>query len=264
MVSTGGLAGLCVAGLIAIGAPFLAYFLFRARLTLSLRNILVGAVCFILFSFAIELPLNNYLLASNPVSAAWFKAHGWIYALYGAFAAGLFEETGRLVGFGLLARKSDGAGTALAYGIGHGGAEAIIVGGLGIFQSLVLAFLYNHGKLDQVLSAKFSPDKLAAIHSKLAHLTFFNALPGGFERLSALTLQIALSFLVWRAVTRKEWRFYFLAILAHTAFDVPAMLLQRGIIHPGVWQLEAGYAALAVVVAGILLSRLPPKQTEPA
>jgi uncharacterized membrane protein YhfC len=162
MVSMSGMAGLGVAALLAIGAPFLVYVLFRHRLTLSPRNIAVGAACFILFSL-LELLPSAYLVNFNPASAAWFKLHGWGLAIYGALAAGLFEETGRLVGLGLFARKSDGAGTALAHGIGHGGVEAIIVGASLIVQSLVLVPLYNQGKLDQVLGAKVPPATLAAI-----------------------------------------------------------------------------------------------------
>ena len=52
----------------------------------------------------------------------------------------------------------------------------------------------------------------------------------GFERVCAITIQIALSVLVLYAVTRKKYIFVGLAILLHAALDFPAALAQRGIV----------------------------------
>jgi uncharacterized membrane protein YhfC len=256
MAMTGGMIALGINALVATGAPFLIYFAFRHRLTLSVRNIAVGAVCFVLFALVIEQAFQVYVLRINPTSAAWFKAHKIAFAVYGALCAGVFEETARLIGFSFLTRKRDGVGAALAYGIGHGGAEAIILGGLLSLVSLLLAILAHNGMLDSVLSSKLPAPALALLHNRLTQLTFWHALPAGVERLSALTFQIGLSFLVWRAVSLKAWLLYFLAILCHAALDTPAALLQLGLLHMGLWPLEGTYAALAVIVAGLLLIRL--------
>lgn len=260
MALTSGMIGLCVDAFLAIGGPFLVYFVLRRRLTLSAHNIAVGAICFVLFALVIEQVFVAYVLIGNPASAAWFKAHKIALAIFGALAAGMFEETARLLAFSFWTRKQDGAGAALAYGIGHGGAEAIILGGLLSLLSLALAALYQNGALNSLLSSRVPPATFALLHDRLAHLTFWTALPAGIERLSALTFQIGLSFLVWRAVVHKEWPLYFLAILAHATLDTPVALFQIRLLHLGVWQLEGGYAVLAVVTAVILVARLPAKR----
>lgn len=43
--------------------------------------------------------------------------------------AGIFEETARWIGYKLLKKKGDSFGASLTLGAGHGGIEAIIIGG---------------------------------------------------------------------------------------------------------------------------------------
>ena len=90
-------------------------------MTLAVRNMLVGAAVFLVFSQVLEKALHVYLLKTNPTTAAWLKTHGVAFALYGCLAAGLFEEVGRYLGMRLLVRPTGNPGTAVSYGIGHGG-----------------------------------------------------------------------------------------------------------------------------------------------
>jgi uncharacterized membrane protein YhfC len=55
-------------------------------------------------------------------------SHTWLYAVLGALLAGLFEETGRFIAFKFLLKKRTDRKTAISYGIGHGGFEAIFGG----------------------------------------------------------------------------------------------------------------------------------------
>lgn len=255
MVSLGAMIGLGVAALISLALPAIAYFVCRKRMSLRARNILIGALCFVVFALVIEGALNAFLLVINPPTATWFKVHRIAFAIYGALAAGVFEETARLFGLSFLARKEEGAG--VAYGIGHGGAEAVLIGALGFGQSIVLAVLLNQGKLQSVLGARVPPGTFEKIQSSLEHLTFIGALPGAVERASAFVFQIALSLLVWRAVKFKQPLLYLAAILAHAAIDAPAAALQEGLIHLSTWAIEGGYAAIALVLLVILLPRVP-------
>jgi len=254
MVPVSGMAGLGVAALMSIAWPVIAYLICRERMALRARNIIVGAVCFIVFALVLEGLLNRFVLVINPTTAAWFNAHKIGIVVYGALAAGIFEETARLFGMSLLARKEEGTG--VAYGIGHGGAESILIGALGLVSSIALAVLLNQGKLQSVL-AHAPPGTVEKVQTQLVHLTFVTALAGGVERASALVLQIALSLLVWRAVKNKQPLFYIAAIFAHALFDTPAALIQTGFLHLGTWTIEGGYAALAALLLIVLLPRLP-------
>lgn len=159
----------------------------------------------------------------------------WIFGLYGGLAAGIFEESGRLFGYKLLLKGRTEWKDGVAYGIGHGGIEAILVGGLSAAQSLYFSYLLNAGNLPQAL------EQFSGILTGTSPYLF---MVSGIERMFALALQVALSILVLYAVRTKKWRYFFLAIAIHAAIDFPAALYQKGIIS-NVWTIEASLAVIA-------------------
>jgi uncharacterized membrane protein YhfC len=191
------------------------------------------------------------------MTAAWLKAHTWGYMVYGAGAAALYEETGRYVAMRLFVRRTGDPGTAVAYGLGHGGAESVIVGAFGQMQALVLAVMQNAGTLEPLLSHRVPHAAIVNIESKLAHVDFTLALTGGFERLWALMIQIALSLLVWRAVSRREARWFLAALAAHFGIDSVAVLTQRGQIS--IFATESIVAFVGLTILGFFLIKLPRK-----
>ena len=224
-------------------------------MTLVLRNILVGAAVFFVFSQILERAMHAYLLRANPVTAAWFQTHGIAFAIYGSLAAGLFEEVGRYVGLRLLAKPSGNPGTAVAYGIGHGGIESILLGGVAMGQAFVFAILLNSGNFDATFGSALPPDALSQIRATLENLTLGGLALAAVERLVALLTQIGLSLIVWRAVEGKHIGLLVLAVLMHALVDFPAGLFQAGLISlPAA---EAPIFAVGFVLSGIYLYRLP-------
>ena len=260
-VSQGAILGLALAALISLATPFVIYFFCRRRMDLPLRNIAIGAGIFILFALVLESAMHLYFLKANPVTSAWLMHHTWGFMLYAAGAAAIFEETGRLIAFRFFAKRTGDAGTAVSYGIGHGGAESIIIGGLGQAQSIVFALLLNAGKLRSTLGAKLPPAAYAKIHDALIHLDFPTALIGGGERVAAILLQIALSLLVWRAVERKDWRWFAAALLLHAGMDSLAALYQHGALSLMV--VEGIVFAVGAVLLVFFIVRLPPRKAFP-
>ena len=257
MVSQWTIAGLGCAALISLTAPFLAYWICRGRMALPWRNIAIGAATFVLFALVLEGSMHWYVLKLNPVTSAWFKAHGWGYAAYGAGAAALFEETGRWLAMRLFVRDAGEPGTAVSYGLGHGGAESIIIGLLGQVQAIVLSVLANLGVLENLLSGRLPHAAIAKIQTALVQANFWLALMGGFERVWALLIQIACSLLVWRAVARKDVRWFLAALAAHFSIDSVAGAAQRGYIS--IVDTEAVVTAVGLVLLGFYLFRLPRK-----
>ena len=248
MVSNGGLGGIVFNLVVSLVGPFAAYFVLRRRMTLSWRNIGIGAGMFFLFALVLEQALHYVVLKADPVTAAWFKANHLALAAYGALCAGLFEESGRYVGLRFLVKPTGNPGTAVAYGLGHGGLEMLLIGGLAQAAALVLALLNNAGMLDAVLAGRVPPKVLATLHAQFAHLTFATASVAGFERLMALALHIALSFVVWRAIQLKKFWLLFAAIALHALADTGAGLFQTGLVK-SVWIAEGGaFAALIITV----------------
>jgi uncharacterized membrane protein YhfC len=145
---------------------------------------------------------------------------------------------------------STGDSTALGYGIGHGGAEAWIVGVLVQVQWIVFAVVANRGELEGYLG-NLPDESLMRIHVVLASLSPLTAGIYLLERVAALVLQIGLSVLMWRGV-RAGWRTILpLAIVAHALVDLPAALFQARLLP--LYAVDGLYALLAVIVAVVLV-----------
>jgi uncharacterized membrane protein YhfC len=162
---------------------------------------------------------------------SWFTTHRLVYAAYGIAAAALFEETGRLSALQFLAKRTVGPGAGLAYGIGHGGLESILIGVLPQARALYMAWMLNAGRFGEI-AAGYSPIARQQIVGELDALTFLSATYAGVERLTALLIQIGLSLIVWRAVSHRRWALIAIAIVLHAAADAPAALLQAGYLAP--------------------------------
>jgi len=199
-------------------------------MTLSFWNIVVGAVVFFLFSQVLEQLLHAYVLHYNPVTVAWLKIHPVGYALYGCLAAGVFEEGGRYLAMRFVLRNTGNPGTAVAYGLGHGGIEAILLGGsITLVEGLVYAVMLKLG-LDAQLSASLGPETVEQVRAELQALSFTVLAEGAPERMIAMLLQIGLSFLVWRAVETRRLAWLGLAVLVHAGINFPVGLNQAGLL----------------------------------
>ena len=251
------LSSLAVATLFVAALPFLIYRRLRRPLALNPRDALVGVAVFALFAMVIERALNDYVLHRNEATAT-FLSHPLAFVVYGALVAGICEEVGRFIGMRLLLKRAAAKpasaaraddGTALTYGLGHGGAEAWLVGVLVQIQWILFAVFENRGELDGYLS-NLPTDSVMRIHLILASLTPQTAGIFALERVAALVFQIGLSVLMWRGV-RAGWRGILpLAIVLHALVDVPAALFQAQLVPLAA--VDGVYALGAVIVAGLL------------
>ncbi|MBV8752284.1 MAG: YhfC family intramembrane metalloprotease [Hyphomicrobiales bacterium] len=230
MVASSVLASLILSAVLSIVWPIGIFLICRGRMRLAARNVLVGAGVFLVFSQVLEKALHIYLLKANPATAAWLQAHRLGFALYGCLAAGLFEEIGRYLGMRVLVRPTGNPGTAVAYGIGHGGIEAVLIGTVAAAQLFFFATMLNAGRLETALAPALTPDAVAHVRATLEHLSMLTVASGALERLIALLIQIALSLLVWRAVERRHLGILALAIALHALIDFPVGLVQGGLI----------------------------------
>lgn len=234
MVSTASMAAMAVSLVLAAGVPAAAAVWCIKKYRGTARNILVGALVFMLFVLVLERSMHVYFLRVN-FEASMFLDNPWIFATYGAFAAGIFEETGRYLGYRFLLKGRERWEDGIAYGLGHGGIEALLIGGLAAAQNLYLSFMLNSGSL---------PAALEMYRSALAGTAPYLFLVSGFERVFALALQVALSLLVLYGVRRKRFRYVICAVFLHAAVDFPAALYQKGVI-PDILTIEAFVAAVA-------------------
>lgn len=221
---------------LAVLVPLGAIAYLARRKKLKLKATLWGALLFVVFALVLEQLLHLLVLGRH--GTTYIAHHAYLYALYGALAAGVFEETARLVGFRWLIRikRDEGPYTGISYGLGHGGIEAILLGGIASVGSIVFSFAINSGHLP--------PARLQDALRLISAPAYMNLIPG-VERILALVIQISLSMIVMKAVTSRNWWFYILAIGMHAFVDFPAALFQKHVLK-NILAVEAFVAVVAV------------------
>ena len=148
--------------------------------------------------------------------------------LYGGLMAGIFEETARFISFKFIIKDKNLLKT---YGIGHGGIEAILIGGISSLNSIVYAMLINKGGFQSIMEGALVPKEvISTIYDKFINSSSFMWAMPGVERLLAMLIHISLSIIVLYAVKERKYIYYIIAILLHAIINFPAALYQVGVI----------------------------------
>ena len=263
MVPAGSLVMMALNAVLGIALPVVLAWWLVKKYKVNIRTILIGAAVFIVFALVLETILHQIVL-KGPHGEA-IMGNIWYYALYGGLAAGVFEETGRFLAMKfLLKNEPKEAPTAVAYGVGHGGAEMFIIFALTMISNLALSAMINGGQADTILSAA-PAEARAQVEAQFNQLETASAgayLLGLWERVSALILQLGLSVLVWTAVRKGgKWLWLFpAAILLHFLVDGAAVILAKS-VSTAVVEIIIFCCATAVGAIGFMLAKkLTPEQ----
>jgi len=208
---------------VSFGLPlFLAIYYYRKE-KIVIVAVLVGALVFIVSQLLIRIPLLNFI-STMP----WYQqmaANLFLIALFLAITAGLFEETGRYLGFKYLLKKHLSWKNGVAFGIGHGGIEAIALTGFTYINNLVYSFMINSGTYDQMLAPLIGAEMAENIKNQLIDLPSYIFLVAGLERAFTIFIHIALSLVVLLAVTRRKPVYLLYAVLLHAAVNIPVVII---------------------------------------
>ena len=205
-------------GAFEILLPLVAATVVSARLRVSWRYFGYGALVFFVFQIATRVPITQLLQVAVAPRLAVSPTALWLWLAFLALTAGLFEELGRYVGYRVLLRNNpktwDGA---VMYGLGHGGLESILLIGLGtVIAVYALSSLAANGlQSAQDAQQSAAAQQLAAVTSQ----PIWVWLLGGWERVCALTIQVALSVIVLQVFLRGTLMWLGFALLAHVAVD---------------------------------------------
>jgi uncharacterized membrane protein YhfC len=229
--------------------PLLLGYYIVKRFGLRWMIFFYGALFFI-FAQIIHIPLL-YLI--QPWFTEWLMSltadPGLILAglaIFLGLMAGIIEELIRFLAFSrffprralILSRER-----ALLFGAGWGGIESIFVG-LALVITLINYVLLTSGTLESILLAAniTDPAQLAAL-DLMKNLTPGDIIPGLFERVMTLILQITFTMIVFMAVLKARRIFLLAAIVWHAVLD--AVVVFSAPTY-GIWPTEAFIAANAV------------------
>ena len=180
------------------------------------RSFACGMLAFAIAQVATRLPLMAYL---STVDQPW--AQFLLSAPVASFTAGLFEETGRLVIMLALMRRFHRWVDAVAFGLGHGGLEAILLVGLSTAVNLAVALMINAGQTPPGVPAAALEQLKAALVDTPSSLFYL----AGLERISAVGLHIGLSLMVlWGIVAGRRLLGWTLAVLIHGTANLAIVL----------------------------------------
>ncbi len=199
--------------LFTAAAPLGLMLFVHRRLNGRWTPFLIGAVFFPVFAMMLE-PLLHLAVLGSPLGAV-LQNNIWLYALYGGLAAGLFEETGRLLAFRMVLRHEAEPVTALGYGLGHGGMEAFLLVGMAMVNNLLMGVLLMQG--GEV------PAELSAAAETLSSTPAVMYLWSALERASAMVLHVSNSVLVFAAVRTGKRVLFPAAILLHAGMNFVAV-----------------------------------------
>lgn len=261
MFASSTIVSLFVGGLLALIIPLAAAVIFKLKNRETwLPSVFIGAGTLLLFALILEQLLHAVML---PI----VKDNAFLYSVYGAFAAGIFEETGRFAAYKTLMRKHYTTKNAVYMGIGHGGFEAMVIGGISFISYAVVALVVNAVGVEQFIQMSTAgnaelAEMLEPQLDSIAAMGVVSVVQALYERIVAMTFHVCMSVVVYKAVTQKGkiW-LYPTAIALHAALDFFAALYQVKVIDSiaVLYVIFTIFAAAVVFGTVMLAKKLPDK-----
>jgi len=223
--------------------PVVAAVVWRRRYPVRWALFGVGMLTFV-GSQVYHLPLNNWLTDLGLIGEIGpDKPNLLATSLVLGFSAGLSESVARAIGYWLLFRwrKAETWADGVMAGLGHGGIEAMVIGG--VLTAVSVSSLWALRETD-LTTLGIPAEQLPLVAQQMErflgapHLAFVPLL----ERLIAMTLHVILSVLVWQAFKRRNALYFGLAVLYHAIFDAAAVYASQFIGNG--WLLEGLFAAM--------------------
>ena len=243
MVSNLSIVFMIFSTLISIGLPIALTIYIIKKERASFKSVLVGALVFFVAQIITRIPLLQFFSKQT-----WYfkmSSNVIVLGLFLGITAGLFEEIGRFLGFKFLLKNKLNWGNGVAFGIGHGGIEAILLVGISNINSVIYSVMINTGSFDITIASKLPPETVYLIKNQLINTASSMFLAGGIERLFTIIIQIALSLIVLYGVMNKSFKYVLYAILFHTLLNAPLpLLMTKGI---NIWLIEAIIGVFAVI-----------------
>lgn len=247
-------------GFLMIAMPLVLAIYLTRRWKLSWRFWFVGAAVFLLsqvghipFLVGLTALFNNHILP-NP-SPEWKDLFN---AIVLGLLAGLFEELSRYAMFRWWLKDARSWRTGVLAGAGHGGAEAIAFGLLGLYAYIQLVALRNPAIL-----ATLPAGQMEAIQTQVTaywSTPWYLTLMGALERLLTIPVQICFSVLVLQTFVRKQWFWVWLAVLYHTVIDAVAVYAMSLLPAGQIYWIEAAVAAFTLLSLFIIFRLRPPDE----
>ena len=241
MVSSLSIVFMAVSFIIAVGLPVGLTIWVMKKYKPGFWAVASGMIVFFVLQGLIRIPLMQ-IFSASAAGAAFIQNNVLLYTLIASVSAGIFEEFGRYFAFKVMLKRKREFGHGLAYGIGHGGIEAVLLVGIAYVSNILLSMMINSGSLSS-LEGMLGTAMQPAI-AALTDTPSVMFLVGGIERIFAICLHLGLSILVLYGVRKRNIAYTLLAILIHGAANFGAVMLAQ---YAGAVASEAFLLVVAVL-----------------
>jgi uncharacterized membrane protein YhfC len=180
-----------------------------------------------------------------PLARSIYHHPKWLipFLLLSSLTAGLFEETGRWLGYRFLIREPTRR-TGTMFGLGHGGLESILLAGFPLASLAVTWILAANGSLD-------AGPALESMRQRTAGLDFWSAQLPVLERAGAITFHVGCALIVLRGWISRRVGWLAVAIGLHFSVNaITAGLIYVYRARPLTAELVFVALAVAVLVLG--------------
>ncbi|MBW7571818.1 YhfC family intramembrane metalloprotease [Caproiciproducens faecalis] len=251
-ISSSVFAAFLIAAAAELLLPVVLLLILCVKKIISPKPMFLGAAAFFVSQICLRIPL---LQAAGTQS--WFQSFALNtvpYLVMLSITAGLFEESARYLCAGCFLKKQRAFRDALAFGLGHGFCEVILLTGMAQINNIIYTVMINNGSFSTIaakLPSATAQQLLSAMTSATPPLIYVGIL----ERVFAVTFHIFASVLIFKGVNEKKVRYYFFAIAAHAVLDFGSVALTRSV---NVWAGE-GFAFAIALAALFLILRMKPE-----
>lgn len=207
-----------------------------------IKSYICGALVFIISQVFLRIPIIQGIMPKLDWYITMSIFNPIVYCLFLGITAGIFEEVGRFLGFKRVLKNERSWEDGIAFGVGHGGVEAMLITGGANIQNLIMVLALKNGNFN---SSKFgiSEESFKVIFESV---TSMDILFAGVERVSAICIHIGLTLLVLYGINKGKKLSLGLAILIHGAIDfVVSIFSQIGI---SIYLIELWCAVCAVIL----------------
>ena len=220
--------------------PILAFFLFPKYFKGTGRVIVFGVMTFIASQIILRLPLLQIIASIWPVYAEWLRKPTFLYCLFLGVTAAIFEEGTRylVMRFILKGHRKDVDG--IAFGIGHGGIEAILFVGINYVALLVMIFLKTAGSLQEIAIG--------------------DVFLAGAERFFTIFFHIAWSLMIIKSIQKKNAYGFMIALFTHAFLDTAVVYLMIKSVNIYIVELILGILTIAPITYIILTIKKDKKE----
>lgn len=243
-INTASIVGMIFSLIVAFALPISLLLIGKIKYKAQISSFFIGCGVFLVMALIIESSFHSIVFK---FAGDTLLENTLLYALYGATAAAIFEETGRFLAFKFFLKNNFNIENTFMYGFGHGGFEAIAILGLTSINNIANSIMINAGAMPSVLqlldedTATQTYTALEALWTTPSYMFFL----GGVERIFAILLQVSFSLLIYSGIKLSKNIYIALAFLTHFLVDFVSVILSKSV---NATVLEIIVAILAIVI----------------